>query len=105
MTERYEEIKEYINPGYDLRCAINHLLHTEKLFVQEYAWPGVYKHLPEEHFFNADKTPTEEQFRYFVRGSFIMWAIILSTIFSVRKGQATLPSGSAPKALGADLMR
>lgn len=78
MTRHYEAIKDYINPGYDLPRALNHALHTEKLFVQEFAWPGVYEHLVAEHFFNADKTPTWEQFREFVLGNFAKIAVPFS---------------------------
>lgn len=75
MTRHYETIKEYINPGYDLRRAIDHALHTEKLYVQEYAWRGVYDHLAAEHFFNADNTPDWEQFKDFVLGNFAKIAV------------------------------
>ena len=75
ITRRYEEIREYINPSYDLRRTLNHALHTEKLYVQEYAWRGVYDHLAAEHFFNADHTPDWEQFKDFVLGNFAKIAV------------------------------
>lgn len=75
ITYHYDAIKKYINPGYDLNRAVSHALHTEKLFVQEFAWRGVYDHLLEEHFFNADCTPTWDQFRTFVLGNFHRFAV------------------------------
>lgn len=75
MTRNYDKIKEYINPGYDLPRAIAHALHTEKLFVQEFAWRGVYEHLVEEHFFNQENTPAWEQFKDFVMGNFAKIAV------------------------------
>ncbi len=70
ITQNYDCIKKYINPGYDLPRAIAHALHTEKLFVQEFAWSGVYRHLLEEHFFNEENIPTWDQFKDFVMKNF-----------------------------------
>ena len=50
MTERFDEIRGYLNPAYDLSRALDHALHTERVFVLEFAWKGVYEHLVEEHF-------------------------------------------------------
>ncbi len=75
ITCHYDAIKKYINPGYDLPRAVNHALHTEKLFVQESAWRGVYDHLLAEHFFNADCTPSWDQFRNFVLRNFHRFAV------------------------------
>ncbi len=75
ITKNYDAIKKYINPSYDLPRALDHAIHTERLFVQEFAWRGVYDHLVEEHFFNADCTPTWEQFREFVMKNFYLTAV------------------------------
>lgn len=75
ITYHYDAIKKYINPGYDLSRAVSHALHVEKVFVQQFSWRGVYDHLLEEHFFNADCTPTWEQFSEFLLGNFPRFAV------------------------------
>lgn len=61
MTLDWERIKKYVNPAYNLERAIDHVIHTEPLFVID-GWQPVYEHLVAEHFFNADNIPCLEKF-------------------------------------------
>lgn len=69
MMRGKDRIMPYINPAYDIEKAIDHVLHTEPLYISG-GWEDVYAHLADEHFFNADNTPTFEKVRDFAKKGF-----------------------------------
>lgn len=75
ITDNFERIRPYINPAYDLPAALSHLLYTESLFITVDNWRGVYKHLVEEHFFNADNLPDYKKAISFIRETFQVTAV------------------------------
>ena len=60
-----QRLLPWLNPGYTLERAIEHLLHTEPLYIP-HGWKPVYRQLVAEHFFNADNTPSWEEFAAFI---------------------------------------
>ena len=56
-----QRLLSWLNPAYTLEQGIDHLLHTEPLYIP-YGWTPVYEHLVAEHFFNPDNTPTYKEF-------------------------------------------
>lgn len=60
-----QRLLPWLNPGYTLEKAIEHLLHTEPLYIP-HGWTPVYEQLVKEHFFNADNTPTKKEFFSFI---------------------------------------
>ena len=60
-----QRLLPWLNPGYTLEKAIEHLLHTEPLYIP-HGWKPVYQQLVAEHFFNADNTPSWEEFAAFI---------------------------------------
>ena len=70
----WEKVKPWINPAYSLERAKLHLCHTESLFVFENGWKSWYDHLVEEKFFDADSTPSYEEFSDFLKWGFSEYA-------------------------------
>jgi putative hydrolase of the HAD superfamily len=60
-----DRLLPWLNPGYTLEKAIDHLLHTEPLYIP-HGWKPVYQQLIAEHFFNADNTPSWKEFAAFI---------------------------------------
>lgn len=69
MTQGYARIKPYINPAYDLEKAVDHVIHTEPLYIDG-GWEAVYAALVREHFFNSENTPSFEKMRDFAKEGF-----------------------------------
>lgn len=74
MRAGEQKIMPYINPAYNIDKAIDHVFHTESLYVQ-YGWESVYVHLREEHFFNEAKTPQFGKFQKFAKQGFTDFAV------------------------------
>ncbi len=70
LTQGWDRAKKYINPAYTLEMAIDHLLHTESLYVHHGDWSGVYDRLIKEHFFNRDNIPEYQKFSDFAARGF-----------------------------------
>lgn len=69
MIERgWDRARPYINPGYHLKKACEHVCHTEALYID---WHDCYLHLIDEHFFNADNIPDYEKFHSFAFEGFM----------------------------------
>ena len=69
-----KKMMPYINPAYDIDKAIDHVLHTEPLFIHD-GWEAVYPALVNEHFFNSDNTPSYSQFQLFAKRGFTEFAV------------------------------
>ncbi len=70
VTRDWDRVKKYINPAYNLEMAIEHILHTESVYVHNGDWFGVYEALVREHFFNSDNIPTYKKFEDFGKHGF-----------------------------------
>ncbi len=70
ITRDWERVKKYINPAYSLEMALDHLFHTEAVYVHNGDWPGVYDALIRENFFNADNIPEYQKFSAFAGHGF-----------------------------------
>lgn len=74
MLNESERIIPYINVSYDIERAIEHVIHTEPLYILG-GWEGVYEALCREHFFKAENTPKYEKVADFVRECFKKYAV------------------------------
>lgn len=70
ISRDWERVKKYINPAYSLEAALDHLFHTESVYVHNGDWPGVYDALLKESFFNADNIPPYDKVADFARHGF-----------------------------------
>ncbi len=70
VTSGWDRAKKYINPAYDLDMALQHLFHTESVYVHNGDWPGVYEALVRENFFNSDNIPDYQKFSGFAANGF-----------------------------------
>jgi len=70
----WDKVRPWINPAYGLERAKLHLCHTESLFIFEDGWRSWYDHLVTENFFNADNTPSYEDFSSFLKWGFSNYA-------------------------------
>lgn len=74
MRAYEKQMMPYINPAYDIEKAIDHVLHTEPLFIHN-GWEALYPELVRENFFNKDNTPPYSQFQKFAKRGFTEFAV------------------------------
>jgi len=70
VSRDWDRVKKYINPSYTLEAALDHLCHTESVYVHHGDWSGVYDALIRENFFNADNIPPYQKYADFGRQGF-----------------------------------
>ena len=70
LTQGWDRAKKYINPAYTLEMAIDHVLHTESVYVHNGDWTGVYEALVKENFFNSDNVPEYKKVSNFAARGF-----------------------------------
>lgn len=74
MAQRFDGIRQYLNPGYTLELATEHLCAMEQLY-NSYGWAVLYEKLKDAHFFSTSNTPTLEQCTKFLVDNFEMTAV------------------------------
>ena len=74
MAEQFESIKGYLNAGYTLELATEHLCAMEQLY-NSFGWKRLYAQLCDANFFNPDNTPTYEQCDNFLVTNFAKTAV------------------------------